>query len=379
MGVTFRGSNYVRFVRLGKRTVKDGEMLMVWNVRGVLRRIEGPSLVRLYWSTIRFCTKYTAHPGQYLEVKCANGETQIIPGPTSLFQDHLLHKEIRVRNAINVPAGSCIVVYGDESAGDLLAKKGAETRVTRSLVAGPRAFVPKTSQNVASVPSWDGSNIISLRSHSIVVTASDIKTSDNECMSIEVLVTCKVKNVFTLCDRVTNPTQEIRNAVLSDITAWSQDLTYKDAMKNASALKSFPALQKRVNEMGMVLESCVYRRHEGSSKVDRAKHAKEAKFGAVEDAQKEKDFVLDKELERSQRQIQLASLEHAELMKREKEKRDLEIAFIGALASKGCDITKYLIAKELKGTDIARTLAKDILMGGERDKKGKKKATQASA
>lgn len=365
MGVTFRGSNYIRFVRLGKRTVKDGEMLMVWNVHGVLRRIKGPSLVRLYWSTIRFCTKYTAHPGQYLEVKCANGETQILPGPTSMFQDHLLHKVIYIRDAIDVPAGSCIVVYEDESVGDLAAKKGAEKRITRSLVTGPCAFVPKTSQSVASAPSWDGSNIVSLRSHSIAVTASDVKTSDNECMSIEVLVTCKVKNVFTLCDSVTNPTQEVRNAVLSDITTWSQGLVYKDAMKTASALKSFPALQKRVTEMGMILESCVYRRHEGSSKVDGAKQVKQAKFGAVEEAQKEKDFVLDKELERSQRQIQLASLEHAELMKREKEKRDLEIAFIGALAAKGCDITKYLIAKELKGTDIARILAKDILLGGE--------------
>ena len=37
MGIDFRDARYRRFVTLGKRTVKDGECMVVWNRKGAAR------------------------------------------------------------------------------------------------------------------------------------------------------------------------------------------------------------------------------------------------------------------------------------------------------------------------------------------------------
>ena len=38
-GIDFRSGSYSRYVRFGKRTVKDGEAVALWNMRGVHRQI----------------------------------------------------------------------------------------------------------------------------------------------------------------------------------------------------------------------------------------------------------------------------------------------------------------------------------------------------
>ena len=354
MGVTFRGSGYVRRVRFGKRTVKDGEMLMVWDIRGRLTRIKGPALVRLFMSTIRFCTKYTALPNQYLEVHCANGELKRIPGPASMFEDHLLHKNVFVKDAISVPQGGCIIVYEQ---GGL-----KESSIMQKVVNGPCRFVPSNKQQITRAPLWEGDapNIVPLKSKAQTVLVKDITTSDNEKMTIEILVTFRVKNVLQFCATVTSPAAEVYNAVRTDLIRIFSTKTYDEAILHVSELSSvssFPALSERAGEIGMVIESASC----NSFKVDDAKQAKQAKVYQMEAMQKEKDFNLNKELERSARKMRLADIEHAELIKREKEKRAMELDFIKQLAEYGCNITQYLIAKELASApEVASAMASEV-------------------
>lgn len=97
MGLDFRGGNYKRYVRFGKRTIKQGEgssphtdcllfksseyvssnnlslsalstAAAVWNMSGVQTEIVGPKLVRLFYSNIRFLDRYSAKSEQYLVV-----------------------------------------------------------------------------------------------------------------------------------------------------------------------------------------------------------------------------------------------------------------------------------------------------------------------
>jgi len=67
MGIEFRGSHYKRDVHFGKRTVKEGEAVAVWDVNGIHTQIIGPRLVRLFFSTINFLDRRTASPTEYLE------------------------------------------------------------------------------------------------------------------------------------------------------------------------------------------------------------------------------------------------------------------------------------------------------------------------
>ena len=42
MGLDFRGGNYRRYIRFGKRTIKQGEAAAVWNMNGTQTEIIGP-------------------------------------------------------------------------------------------------------------------------------------------------------------------------------------------------------------------------------------------------------------------------------------------------------------------------------------------------
>ena len=117
MGFTFREGSYQRRVYFGKRTIKRGECAMVWYLNGRCEKIVGPKLKRLWFSTIRFCTRYTANERQFLIVNFKDGHTEYIPGPTTIFKDHLLHKDISVKNALTVNRGEAVtvVVYKNDT------------------------------------------------------------------------------------------------------------------------------------------------------------------------------------------------------------------------------------------------------------------------
>lgn len=64
MGIDFRDGHYRRYVRIGKRTIKEGEAAAIWSRNGRQREVIGPSLERLFYSHIRFLSRYMADPSQ---------------------------------------------------------------------------------------------------------------------------------------------------------------------------------------------------------------------------------------------------------------------------------------------------------------------------
>ncbi len=100
MGRDFRNGSYQRYVRLGKRTVKDGEAAVIWNISGVSREVVGPRLVRLFYSNVRFLSRHVATRDQYLVVSHRSGETEHIQGPRSMFENPVKHTSIRVVDSL---------------------------------------------------------------------------------------------------------------------------------------------------------------------------------------------------------------------------------------------------------------------------------------
>lgn len=117
MGIEFRGSESKKDVHLGKRTVKDGEAVAVWDMNGKHTQIIGPKLVRLFCCTINFLDRKTASPTEYLKVTNADGTVEHIKGPISLYENPVFHMSIEVNSSINIPtAADCIVVHRDRNA-----------------------------------------------------------------------------------------------------------------------------------------------------------------------------------------------------------------------------------------------------------------------
>jgi len=177
MGVTFRSGGYIRFVRIGGRTIKDGEAAAIWNQQGKQTQIIGPRRVRLWFSTIRFLTRYKAESHQYIIVKHRDGRREHIRGPAVLFGNPAYHDEVSVKDAILLKSDSeFIVVYvhnhnqpycakkktlsGDDDSMNTLNTPTSrcsisenDTGTRRVIIQGPTLFVPSPNEEVHTF-SW---------------------------------------------------------------------------------------------------------------------------------------------------------------------------------------------------------------------------------
>jgi hypothetical protein len=107
MGITFRDGSYVRRVKVGKRTIKEGE--------GASREVIGPSLRHLFYSTIKFMDHHIARPNQYVVIEHKDGKIEHLPGPHSIYFNPIKHTSVVVNDAIELPTPSdCIIVASSQ-------------------------------------------------------------------------------------------------------------------------------------------------------------------------------------------------------------------------------------------------------------------------
>jgi len=163
MGIDFRGKGYVRFARIGKRTVKEGEACAIWNQKGQHTEVIGPKLVRLYWSTIRFLEHHVAGDEEFLKIQKRNGTVEHIRGPTELFENPVHHLKVTVEKAYHVPssASHLLVLHkGPQMVvgsvqGEVPSTQQGQGRTAsgavsteQTIVTGPTIFFPEPTDSV---------------------------------------------------------------------------------------------------------------------------------------------------------------------------------------------------------------------------------------
>mmetsp|Transcript_129892 Transcript_129892/g.376087 ORF Transcript_129892/g.376087 Transcript_129892/m.376087 type:complete len:403 (-) Transcript_129892:239-1447(-) len=147
MGIDFRGKGYVRRVKIGKRTVKEGEAVAVWDQYGRHKEIVGPARVRLWWSTIRFLDRHLASAEQYLRVQNRDGTVEHRRGPMALFENPVKHTAVSIENAIQLPDSSSFIV--------VLRREGTKATPEQSVIQGPLLFFPEPKDSVKPF-AWAG-------------------------------------------------------------------------------------------------------------------------------------------------------------------------------------------------------------------------------
>jgi regulator of protease activity HflC (stomatin/prohibitin superfamily) len=167
MGIDFRGKGYVRRVSIGKRTVKDGEAVALWDQYGRHRQVVGPALIRLWYSTIRFLDKRVAGKDEYLKVLHADGTVEHLRGPATLFENPVFHQSVSVQKAIPLRDLSQFVVVQREeevaqgrqlggqvtSPGDVLtAAPPTGFQASQLIIPGPAVFFPEATDKVHHFP-----------------------------------------------------------------------------------------------------------------------------------------------------------------------------------------------------------------------------------
>jgi len=166
MGITFRSGKYHRFVRLGGRTIKDGEAVAVWNRRGEHTQIIGPKRIIMWYSAILFLTRFKAEGDQYLKIKHRDGTVEHLQGPVQMYRNPSYHDTISVNDGIKLKENEVIQVSHLPMLRNIDAKYNADGTTTQKdedllaekskrFVRGPTLFIPAEDECVEEFE-WSG-------------------------------------------------------------------------------------------------------------------------------------------------------------------------------------------------------------------------------
>lgn len=295
MGIGFRSGGYTKFVRIGGRTIKDGEAAAIWNRNGEHKQIVGPQRVMMFYSTIRFLTRFKAEADQYLKIQHRDGTVEHLQGPVQMYLNPSFHDTISVNDGIKLKENEVIHVSHlpllkiDDIAynvdGTAVGKDESHVvRKSKRFVLGPTLFIPAEDEMVEEFH-WSGlpeeldfaSHHGSGRQASISFQKVQLHTSrvwsvcvpiGNELTKVHasLAITYKIDSI----DKVTmhnDPCASICAALMGDI----QDLVSDDLPKVTSAAdfrsiqinvtrkmsgsKSFPNLMGTGEAIGFSIDS----------------------------------------------------------------------------------------------------------------------------
>jgi len=303
MGILYRDGKYLKYVVCGKRTVKDGEALAVWNRSGRHREIVGPKLEYLWCSTIRFLDKHTANQHQYLRVELVDGSVEHVAGPKTIFENPVKHRLVTVLPVIELRSQKeCVVLYKVNAVGtrkqqqqqqpDTHAdRKGSGTPTSqdshasnsesptlsleRSVVYGPLMYVPSVNERVhhfhwrfgddqRPLKGWENHDLVTVKTHTAQAYSftAELITSDN--ISAHVTVNCyiSVDDVQKLADGASDPIDYVFRAYAADVLDLGRQMGSADLRETAhtvfSDMKSFSRLLNHAGALGMTVRNVDY-------------------------------------------------------------------------------------------------------------------------
>jgi hypothetical protein len=385
MGRDFRDGRYKRYVRLGKRTVKDGEAAVIWNMNGVSREVVGPRLVRLFYSNVNFLTRHVATRDQYLKVSHRNGDTEHLQGPRAMFENPVKHSKIEVVNNVYLEsANHKLVVYTEnkrvqavtaQGDGIEFVETGGNDGIKQSIIMGPTKFMPQVNQMLHTF-NWDRKFHVLDTSEQQWTQEIDILSTDN----IKATATLVFSLTFASIEKLLlskDPFLELRNALNADLSQYGSNLTwsemektFRDDVRKMGNLANFYA---RADAIGVDVRNVLLKNVVGDKKLlskIQAKLDAETKFEqerrqeesrqnmesmAIEQRQKMARSKLEaqNQLVESQQLLARKEKEHAlEIQKQEDDAKALErerrnketIEFLKEMKSMGVNLDTFLTA-----------------------------------
>ena len=283
MGLTFRDGNYIRFVRLGGRTIKDGEAAAIWSRDGVHTQVVGPKRVILLYSTIRFLTRFKAEADQYLEIKHRDGNVEHLPGPISMYHNPTWHDAINVRNGIQLSSNESIMVSStpirerqngrdDKGSHEEKSMVVSHGRHEIRFVNGPTIFLPAANERACkftwTVPSLDvhttrteAFSVMQLNMRKMWNVQLPLLTKDFVKFRVTLAIAYKLVSV-SKCTAVDDPVASLISALLADGKVLGSKISGDDLKKCTENVRSifgltdsYSTLVETGQNCGIIIES----------------------------------------------------------------------------------------------------------------------------
>ena len=129
------------------KTIPTREQYLVRrNGTGQCYVIEGPNEVNTFRKDFERLVPTAASERQFIYIEELSGDVKHVPGPSLIFLNPIIHKQIQCRDGIALDASSAVVVY----------KQVAESNeVEQRVVYGPTLFLPTADEWLHDF-SWHG-------------------------------------------------------------------------------------------------------------------------------------------------------------------------------------------------------------------------------
>jgi len=309
MGIEFRGSYYRRDISLGKRTIKDGEAVAIWNQYGQHRQVVGPRLEYLWFSTIRFLDRLTAGMNEYLHIVNINGSIEHRRGPCFIYENPVYHQKVTVKKAHVLKSTHEVIVVTRNI------EDGAS--IERRIIRGPQVYFPAIGDTVSETV-IDTSRRLHKFEDMPVIISEGVKGK------LQLSLDFAITDVESMLDGTSSVANSLSQALTVDMTVYSNvnkgnsDSADIDMLKTFTSPETFPTLFNCGKKLGLSISKLVY----GGFILDAAIVAKRDADVAEEVAVMRKQIAAAQALADVKTDIEKTKL----LNQREQDKITLELA-----------------------------------------------------
>lgn len=371
-------------MRCGKRTVKDGEALAVWDEHGVHTEYIGPALVQLWMSTIRFLDRFVARADEYLVVTDTNGRVEHVKGPTAMFCNPTRHKSIELKKAVVLASpNECLVVYTKKKSTDVpsalmvpshakknvndeskveveveeyAAAAGAASaihtddepkEVLRRVVAGPAIFIPRVDEwthefRWTSVKTQEPIKFSILQTGcSRYDTKVSLRTADSVLLAAKLSIQFKVASVEAVLEGCDDPIAVMQSLLCADLSAFGTLIRSDDMLTSESRnkittqlgdMETYRKLIYGARSMGLEIVSLCLKKLDASSELQRqydyaiqTKAELTSKRAVAEQKQQLADLELSHQKRRMESEQALASAQLAHKLKMLNDEHQMQV------------------------------------------------------
>jgi len=396
-------------------TIPQGEDWNICLTTGELQTVSGPDVVRIWGATLLKLVPFSGTHSQYLAVQFVDGRSEIIPGPAQVYKDCSVHKDIKVKDAVNLTDSEVLVVYRDDSVRAPGKEEGTSEKempsqgVSRHIIRGPCLYVPKNATEWTHQFCWHGSALQDMSRRSVEVEdvtgrkvknalkftklrvcpeqtyfdVEGVRTKDDALVTVKVMIFYRLQDIDTLLKETHDPIADFINSVTSDVIEFvsgSSFEEFKAASDQLNDLNVYQQLTSRAKGIGFEVTKVVFRGYGAPPRLQKMHDdaiERRTKLALERDTEDQEQRMLDMKLEheetrlRKRRQMETETKEHERMLQRAAheatqkemlEQRQAQVEHLDSLRSSlnisSEQLASYLLASESYSRPLAILISK---------------------
>lgn len=256
----------------GMVTIPTGERWSVTQASGVVETVIGPTTRFVFGSIMTQLRCVIASETQYIRTLFIDGHTELTTGPAALWEDKVVHSAVATLNATALTNHEAVVVYRE-------LEDGSAKTVKRSLVRGPKLYVPESASEWLHKFCWHGHDpsggdlarkrpgglrFEQLRTcpDQTYYDVENVRTKDDALLTIRLMIFYSIADIEKMLDSTVDPIADFINAASSDVIEFTSSRsfeTFKAATEALNELSTYKSLVSRAETIGYKISKVVFR------------------------------------------------------------------------------------------------------------------------